>query len=514
MRRLIIGFAFFAAALAAPPASAETLYGADGAQGNLSSLYVLDAGTGGIICTVGPIGFGVTGLAVHPATGVLYGSTGNASPVSPGSVITIDKTTGAGTLVGSFGVAGRTMADLTFTSDGTLYGWLTGPAGGPDDLYTINLATGSVTKVGTSGLVSTFGNGLAADSGNTLYLAPGGDTGSFFTVDRFTGAVHAFAALSGGSGNPIAAMAFNAAGTLYGVDLGPEVPARASLITIDKTSGAITTLGPTVNRLDAIVFDNTQGANLPLVASVLPSSRSVQVGSPATAFATVINAGGATAIGVCISPSTAIPAGFLFQTTDPHTNAVTGTANRAAVIPPGQSQTFVIASTPTAPFDATDVVLNFAGTNATPAAPLTGVNTWLLSASAMPVPDVVALAATINNDGIVHVSGSTGTGVFSVATVNVGANGLITVSADTGSAVLPLNVLLCRTDPPTGQCISFLGTSLMTQINAAETPTFGIFVFAAGTVPFNPAVSRVFVRFKDQGGVTRGSTSVAATTTQ
>ncbi len=362
MLRRIIGLVFLATALAAPPASAETLYGADGAQGNLANLWILDPGTGAVICKVGPIGFGVTGLAVHPTTGVLYGSTGNASPVSPGSLIAIDKTTGAGSLVGSFGVAGRTMADVTFASDGTLYGWLTGPPPPsgpplPDDLYTINPATGVATKVGTSGLSVTFGDGLAADSGNTIYLVPFGDGGPLSTVNRSTGAITIGPTLDG-PGNVIAAMAFSAAGTLYGVDLGPEFPALASLVTIDKTTGVVTTLGPTVDRLDAIVFDNTQGATLPLVASVLPSSRSVQVGSPATAFATVINAGGSTAAGVCISPRTSIPAGFTFQTTDPHTNAVTGTANTAAAIAPGQGQTFVIASTPTAPFNPTDVVLS------------------------------------------------------------------------------------------------------------------------------------------------------------
>ena len=53
-----------------------------------------------------------------------------------------------------------------------------------------------------------------------------------------------------------------------------------------------------------------------LVSSVLPSSRSVQVGTPATAFATMINAGQSTATSCSVAPITNIPATFLYQTTN------------------------------------------------------------------------------------------------------------------------------------------------------------------------------------------------------
>ncbi len=63
-----------------------------------------------------------------------------------------------------------------------------------------------------------------------------------------------------------------------------------------------------------------------------------------------------------------------------------------------------------------------------------------------------------------------------MATVNVGASGSITASADTGGLTLPVNISLCETNPVTGQCISAIGPSVTTQINANATPTFGIFV--------------------------------------
>ena len=61
-----------------------------------------------------------------------------------------------------------------------------------------------------------------------------------------------------------------------------------------------------------------------IVAAVLPSSRSVQVGTFATAFATIINTGSVTATNCGISLVTAIPATFSFQTTNPLTNQAIG----------------------------------------------------------------------------------------------------------------------------------------------------------------------------------------------
>ena len=159
-----------------------------------------------------------------------------------------------------------------------------------------------------------------------------------------------------------------------------------------------------------------------LVFAVLPSGRSVQVGTPATAFATIINAGSVTATGCNISLATAIPVTFSFQTTNPNTNQLTGTPNTPVNIPAGVAQSFVVAFTPTQAFGPTAVQMILDCTNTVPAPINTGLNTLLLSASATPVPDIVALAATPTNDGIVNPC-QYGCGGFAVATVNVGASG-------------------------------------------------------------------------------------------
>jgi hypothetical protein len=159
----------------------------------------------------------------------------------------------------------------------------------------------------------------------------------------------------------------------------------------------------------------------------------------------------------------------------------------------------------------TQVALGFdcAGVNAAPSN--TGLNTLLYSASATPVPDIVALAATAQNDGILHITGTSGSNAFAAATVNVGASA-ISATANTGAVTLPLTITLCQTNPTTGQCISAIAPSAAFTINTNATPTVAIFATASGAVPFVPQTNRIFVEFSDANGVVRGSTSVAVET--
>lgn len=252
-----------------------------------------------------------------------------------------------------------------------------------------------------------------------------------------------------------------------------------------------------------------------LLAGTLPQSRSGQVGTPLTAFSTILNTGSSDAVSCRIAPATPIPAQFDYGTTDPVTNQVTGTPNTPVDIPAGAFQSFVFAFTPTQPFQSTEVALIFDCANTgSPVPSLVGVNTILLSASPMPVPDVVALAATLPSafPGTVNIPGATGTGVFSIGAVNVGASGTITASADTGAATLPVSITICQTNPVTGDCLEEPSASVTTQIGSGETPTFAVFAKGSGIVVFDPGAKRIHVRFKDSDGITRGSTSVALQT--
>jgi len=266
-----------------------------------------------------------------------------------------------------------------------------------------------------------------------------------------------------------------------------------------------------------------QVAVSPLVAAVLPSSRSARVGSPVTAFVTVVNAGSTVVPGVGVFLKTSIPATLTFQTTDPSTNRPIGSPDTPIDLPPSGSQTFVIVLTPSAPFVPTLVEFDFS-TSPGRVAPITGVNTLLVSASTVPTPDIVALAATTSHDGILEasISGAMATafatlsskqgvvlrhrGAFAVAVVNVGAAGILraTVRAS-GSTAVTLGVW--ETDPVTGAVI---GGSVK-PMAAGRTATFAVFALSE-SVAFDPANNRVVVEFLDESGVIRGSTSVAITT--
>jgi hypothetical protein len=249
-----------------------------------------------------------------------------------------------------------------------------------------------------------------------------------------------------------------------------------------------------------------------LAAAVLPSSRSVELGNTATAFATLINAGPATVTGCGITPITPVTASFAYQTTDPATNAIVGQPNTPVSLAAGAAQSFVVAFSPTAPFDPSDVALGFVCTGLLGPPIFPGLNTSLLSASATPVPDIVALAATASNDGILHLPGNSGANAFAVAVVNLGATAAITATANTGVASLPLAVAICQTNPASGQCLGPAASSASTTIMANATPTFAIFAAAVDGVPFVPQTNRIFVEFSDANGVVRGSTSVAVET--
>jgi sugar lactone lactonase YvrE len=423
------------------------------------------------------------------------------------------------------------------------------------------VAAGGYTTVTTVGSGFSFPQGVAVDATGNVYVADSGN----HAVKKILafGAYTTVITVGTGFANP-AAVAVDASNNVFVADQGnnevDEIPSGGSVVSLgngfdspegialDKNGNLYVALEGsnevdeilaaggyvTVNRLgtgfngpegvavdaagDVFVADTANKvikeiltAAPALEASVLPDSRSVQVGSPATIFATLINTGTSPLDNCRIALPAVAPAGLSlsYQTTDPATNALTGTANTPVNIAGSNgSQSFLIALQGTSPVTAPEMPLTFACSDAPPAPSFIGVNTVDLTFSSTPTADIVALSATATNNGTLLVP--TGkAGAFAVATINLGAAAQITASVDTGTTDLPITLTICETNPSTAQCLAAPAGSVSLNFAANATPTFSVFVQANGPIALAPASARIFVRFEDASKGLHGSTSVA-----
>ena len=156
-----------------------------------------------------------------------------------GRIITIDSTTGVGTLVGSSGF--NEVSGLAFSSSGTLFGAAWNSTGG--ELWTINPTNAAQTFVGT--ITGCTGNNFVAGIGfspsGTLFGSRGGSGGveDLVTLNKSTAACTPIGSGSGGANN-IADIVFDlSSGTLFGVTGGSD----SQLLTINPVTGAETMIG-------------------------------------------------------------------------------------------------------------------------------------------------------------------------------------------------------------------------------------------------------------------------------
>jgi len=223
--------------------------GKDKVVGSLYTLNLADASAK----LVAPIrmknetAIGITGLAVHPTSGIFYGITSALSPVNPRSLVTIDVNTGDADLVGPLGAAG---SDIAFDASGALYVWLPGTS----QLGVVDLGSATVKPLGTPGPAGN-GGGLAIDGKGTAYVTPGGASGTLDRVDTQTGAIVRGPPLTGAPfPTAITAMTFTPSGLLLAVNANGGSPASVRLVTINTASGQVSPIGALPDDTDALAF--------------------------------------------------------------------------------------------------------------------------------------------------------------------------------------------------------------------------------------------------------------------
>jgi len=292
-----------------------------------------------------------------------------------------------------------------------------------------------------------------------------------------------------------------------------DLPAFNPSLSADGNTVVFWSSATTLSDLDATNHSDTFIRNLgiavpqpSIVSAVLPSSRSAQVNETVTVFATML----ASEIGnECrVELASAIDASIFYQRTDPATNQLIGEPNVPVYLRPNVPQSFAIGITAFAPLDPQEIEFSYACNTGNPADVLVTTNTVLFSASVERPLDIVALAATLNNDGIVNIPDSENFGVFSAANVNVGSEGNVTASIALLGEQLD-DALLCPTDFITGDCLSPPSSSTAAFQGENGTASFGVFVRHSSPVEFRPDTNRVVLIFTDDEGVIRGRTSVA-----
>jgi hypothetical protein len=165
-------------ALFTPPPAPSGLYVAN--RDPSSNLYRIDPVTG-TLTTIGPIEFGIQGMAFDPITTSLYAVTTDSSQ----KLIIIDPNIGTGFLVNDIVSSGPFAEDIAFDANGNLFGWNSG-----NRLVSINKSTAVFTVVGGTGTTFENGTGLDFAPNGLGYFFRDGANGTLSVVDPSTGVWH------------------------------------------------------------------------------------------------------------------------------------------------------------------------------------------------------------------------------------------------------------------------------------------------------------------------------------
>ncbi|MDX2132732.1 MAG: hypothetical protein SFY69_11845 [Planctomycetota bacterium] len=146
---------------------------------------------------------------------------------------------------------------IDFNADASVLYGITAGVAGTQQWGTIDTTTGNFTSITTIGVVESNWGGLSYDNTNGNMYALAGQ--NLYTINVATGAATLVAPFSGGpTGMLLIDIAVHpTTGQMYAHDIGTD-----SLMSIDKSTGAVTTIGPTgflANFAQGMDFDPSTG---------------------------------------------------------------------------------------------------------------------------------------------------------------------------------------------------------------------------------------------------------------
>jgi hypothetical protein len=232
------------------------LYAATGFANSFGELYILNPVDGSVITDVGPLNdsdgnnYGLTGLRYDPSTGLLFGITGS-SLTAPNSLVLVNPSNAHVSYIG--GPFSSRLSDIAI--DPFTY-VMYAVSGSSQYFYTVDKRTGIDTRIGNTNLPPKRGGGMTADATGVLY---GTNDDGLFTYDKITGDATPIGTTN--LSYYVDALAFNAAGVLYGIEGGGSTRGDGSdsnrerwLVVIDTVTGLGVELGETVGNINALAF--------------------------------------------------------------------------------------------------------------------------------------------------------------------------------------------------------------------------------------------------------------------
>ena len=194
------------------------------------------------IAELGPLEPGCGSLA-RSSTGILYSMCGiGILKPGPQQLATIDPVTGKANVFGKL-FEGLQVMGLEFAPDGTLYA--VGDANGAsptfNTLYTVDLETGALTSVGSTGVPPPgFFHDFTFDSTGTMY---GTTSQALYTIDPKTATATKVIDFVGGGGFGVMGLSYNAKqDRLYATEF---KPLNSAFYLVDIQTGFLTPLAAT-----------------------------------------------------------------------------------------------------------------------------------------------------------------------------------------------------------------------------------------------------------------------------